>query len=119
MNCSIAIQYLPMDATSDEETCRMVDEVIACIDASGLAYSVGPFETTVEGSFEACMDLLRDCQLAGARSGCAHSMVYAKINYRPDGDVMTTERKIGKYHDGADPSDEASDTSLAEARDAA
>ena len=28
MNCSVAIQYLPMDASSDEETCRIVDEVI-------------------------------------------------------------------------------------------
>ena len=43
MNCAIAIQYLPMDAASDDETCHIVDEVIACIDASGLDYYVGPF----------------------------------------------------------------------------
>ena len=46
------------------------------------------------------MDLLRECQLAGAKAGCAHAMTYAKIDFRPDGDVMSTEHKIGKYHEG-------------------
>ena len=27
-------------------------------------------------------------------------MTYAKIDFRPDGDVMSTEHKIGKYHEG-------------------
>ena len=40
MNCSVAIQYLPMDTTSDEETCRVVDAVIAYIDSTGLDYFV-------------------------------------------------------------------------------
>lgn len=100
MNCAIAIQYLPMDATSDDETCRIVDEVIACIDAFGLDYYVGPFETTIEGPYDQCMDLLRECQLVGAKAGCAHAMTYAKIDFRPDGDVMSTEHKISKYHEG-------------------
>ena len=100
MECAVAIQYLPMDATSDEETCRVVDAVIAYIDSTGLDYFVGPFETTVEGSYDDCMEVLRNCQLVGARAGCGHVMTYAKIDYRPEGDVMTTERKIGKYHEG-------------------
>ena len=69
MNCSIAIQYLPMDATSDEE-----------------------------GDYDTCMEVLKNCQLVGAKAGCGHVMTYAKINYRPAGDVMTTEHKVGKYH---------------------
>lgn len=98
MNCSVAIQYLPMDAGSDEEVCRIVDEVIAAIDASGLDYYVRPFETAVEGDLNACMDLVKRCVEVGASAGCAESASYVKISYRPDGDVMTTERKIGKYH---------------------
>ena len=27
-------------------------------------------------------------------------MTYAKINFRPNGEVMSTERKVGKYHPG-------------------
>ena len=100
MECSIAIQVLPMDSADDDETCRVVDEVIARIDESGLDYFVGPFETAVEGDYAACMDLLRDCQLAAAEAGCGHVMTYAKINYRPGGDVMSTEHKVAKYHEG-------------------
>ena len=33
MNCSVALQYLPMNVGSDDEVCRIVDEVIAVIDA--------------------------------------------------------------------------------------
>lgn len=98
MNCSVAIQYLPMNAGSDDELCRIVDEVIAEIDASGLDHHVGPFETTVEGDFDACMALVKRCIERGARAGCAESASYIKVSYRPAGDVMTTEHKIGKYH---------------------
>ena len=52
MNCSVAIQYLPMDASSDEETCRIVDEVIGYIASTGVEYFVGPFETVIEGSYD-------------------------------------------------------------------
>ena len=100
MECAVAIQVLPMDSTSDEETCRIVDEVIARIDESGLDYYVGPFETTIEGDYETCMEVLRDCQLVAAKAGCEHVMTYAKINFRATGDVMSTERKIAKYHEG-------------------
>ncbi len=98
MNCAIAIQYLPMDSTSDDETCRIVDEVIAYIDATGVDYHVGPFETTIEGDYDLCMEVLRNCPLAGAKTGCSSMMTYAKIDFRPTSDVMSTERKIGRYH---------------------
>lgn len=98
MNCSVALQYLPMNAGSDDEVCRIVDEVIAEIDASGLDYYVGPFETAIEGDFDACMDLVKRCIQRGAQAGCAESASYIKVSYRPQGDVMTTEHKIGKYH---------------------
>lgn len=100
MNCSVAIQYLPMDCASDEEVCRVVDAVIAYIDSTGLDYFVGPFETAVEGDYEACMEVVRNCQLVGAQAGCHHVMTYVKIDYRTDGDVMSTEHKVSKYHEG-------------------
>ncbi|WP_350455082.1 thiamine-binding protein [Slackia heliotrinireducens] len=98
MECAIALQYLTMDSTSDAETCRVVDEVIAAIDASGLDYYVGPFETTVEGDFDSCMALLKTCLEAGAAAGCKESASYVKISWRPGGRVMSTDDKIGKYH---------------------
>lgn len=101
MDCSVAIQFLPLDATTDEGTCAAVDAVIAYIDSTGVDHFVGPFETVIEGDYDTCMDVLKNCQLVGARAGCAHMMTYAKINYRPQGDVMSTERKVGKYRAGA------------------
>ena len=84
MNCSVALQFLPMDAASDDEVCRIVDEVIAEIDASGLSYYVGPFETAVEGDLDECMDLVKRCIKAGEKAGCAESASYLKISYRSD-----------------------------------
>ena len=89
-----------MNVGSDDEVCRIVDEVIAVIDASGLDYYVGPFETTVEGDFDSCMELVKRCIEAGAAAGCAESASYVKVSYRPTADVMSTGRKIGKYHPG-------------------
>lgn len=100
MNCSVAIQFLPMDGQTDDETCAIVDEVIAYIESTGVNYFVGPFETAIEGDFDTCMDIVKNCQLVGAKAGSSHVMSYVKINYRPEGEVMTTERKVGKYHLG-------------------
>ena len=98
MNCSVAIQVLPLDSADDEETCRVVDEVIAYIESTGVSYYVGPFETAIEGEYDLCMEVLKNCQLVAAKAGCGAMMCYAKIDYRPAGDVMTTEHKVGKYH---------------------
>lgn len=98
MNCSIAIQYLPMDVGDDDATCAAVDAVIDYIDSTGIDYFVGPFETAIEGDYDKCMEILKNCQLVGAEHGCKHVMTYAKINFKPEGDVMSTDRKIGKYH---------------------
>lgn len=98
MGCSVAIQYLPLDAADDDEVCRVVDAVIAYIASTGVSYYVGPFETAIEGSYEQCMEVVRGCQLAGEQAGCRHVATYVKIDYRSDGDVLSTERKVGKYH---------------------
>ena len=97
MNCSIAIQYLPLFVSGEDEECRYVDAVIDYIASTGLPYVVGPFETTIEGSYDECMECLKGCQLAGAAAGCGQVITYAKINYRAEGDVLSTDDKIGKY----------------------
>ncbi|MDD5799180.1 MAG: thiamine-binding protein [Coriobacteriales bacterium] len=98
MDCSVAIQFLPMDAKDDDEVCRVVDQVIAYIASTGVNYYVGPFETAIEGDYDTCMDIVKNCQLVGAKAGCKKMATYVKIDYRPQGDVMTTEHKVGKYH---------------------
>ena len=98
MNCAVAIQYLPMDSTSDEETCRIVDEVIAYIGSTGLHYHVGPFETTIEGDdYDQLMDIVRECQHVAVRAGAEKVSAYVKIVYRPEGEILTIDEKITKH----------------------
>ena len=97
MSASIAIQVLP-DVSSDEEVCRIVDEVIAYIQSTGLHCEVGPFETTVEGeNYDQLMDIVKECQHVAVRAGAPKVSAYVKVVYRPEGEILTIDQKIGKY----------------------
>lgn len=94
-NASIAIQVLPK--AEGKELIRIVDEAIAVLKASGLKTMVGPFETTVEGDFDQLMELVKECQLACIRAGAPGLMSYVKINYQPEGSVLSIEEKVSKH----------------------
>ena len=97
MSASIAIQILPKVET-DGEVVRIVDEVIAYIQSTGLTYQVGAFETTIEGeSYDELMDIARECLKVAVRSGAPKVSAYVKAVYRPDGDILTIEQKTSKY----------------------
>ena len=97
MNASVSIQVVPK-CTSDEEIIRIVDEVIDYISSTGLTYYVGPTETSVEGDFDELMEVIKECQLVAAKAGAESIASYVKINYRPEGEVLTIERKVSKHH---------------------
>ena len=96
MNASVAIQVLPT-VTSDEEVVRIVDEVIAYIKSTGNSCYVGPFETTIEGDYDELMDIVKECQHVAVRAGAPKVSAYVKVVYRPDGEILTIDQKIGKY----------------------
>ena len=97
MSASIAIQVLPKVET-DAEVVRIVDEVIANIQSTGLTYQVGAFETTIEGeSYDELMDIAKECLKVAVRSGAPKVSAYIKVVYRPDGDILTIEQKTSKY----------------------
>ncbi len=97
MNASVAIQVLPT-VTDDEEVIRIVDEVIDYIKSTGYEYYVGPCETSIEGDYEGLMEIVKNCQLIAAKAGCPAMNTYVKISYKPEGDVLTIERKVTKHH---------------------
>ena len=97
MNASIAIQVLP-DTRDEDELIRIVDEVIAYIKSTGLNCSVGPFETTIEGDYDQLMDIVKECQKVAVNAGAKSVCAYVKVVYKPEGDVLTIEKKITKYH---------------------
>ena len=97
MNASVAIQVLPKVETT-KEVIAVVDEVIAFIKSSGLSYYVGPFETAIEGEFEELMDIVKECQYIAIKAGCPSVMSYVKINFNPEGGVLTIDQKVTKHH---------------------
>ena len=58
MKASVAIQVLP-SVPNEDELIRIVDELIAYIESTGLNCYVGPFETTIEGeSYDELMEIV-------------------------------------------------------------
>ena len=97
MSASIAIQILPKVET-DAEVVRIVDDVIAYIQSTGLTCQVGAFETTIEGeSYDELMDIAKECLKVAVRSGAPKVSAYIKAVYRPDGEILTIAQKTGKY----------------------
>ena len=97
MNANVAIQVLPMVET-DEEVIRIVDAVIDYIKSTGVTYYVGPCETCIEGEYEDLMEIIKECQKVAVRAGAKSVASYVKINYKPEGEVLTIERKVTKHH---------------------
>ena len=97
MKASIAIQVLPAAPTTDD-LIRIVDEVIAYIKSSGLNCHVGPFETTIEGDdYNQLMDIARECQHVAIRAGAEKVSAYIQVVYRPEGEILTIDKKITKH----------------------
>lgn len=94
---SIAIQVLP-DVSDIKKVCAIVDEVIAYIESTGCHYEVGPFETVVEGDFDALMNIIKRCQEIPIEQGAPSTKAYVKIFHNPAG-VLTINEKIDKYRD--------------------
>jgi len=92
-----AIQVLPT-VTDDEEVIRIVDAVIDYIKSTGLSYYVGPCETSIEGDYDQLMEIVKNCQLVAAKAGCPAMHTYVKISYKPEGEVLTIDKKVTKHH---------------------
>ena len=98
MQASVAIQVLPGVSDTDELV-RIVDEVIDYIKSTGLHYSVGPFETTIEGEdYDQLLDIVKECQHVAIRAGAPSVSAYVKISYKPEGGVLNKKKKITKHH---------------------
>lgn len=92
MISSIAVQVLPMTA-NENDVIKIVDHVIAYIDASGVNYQVGAFESTLEGDYDQLMSLLAQLPKVAAEITDIPVMVYSKINMATTGDVLTIAKK--------------------------
>lgn len=95
MNASVAIQVLPQQV-DQKKMLDCVDAVIEYIASCEVKYTVGPFETVLEGDFEVLMEIVRACFRICVAAGAPGVLGYVKVNYCPDG-VLTIEEKTEKY----------------------
>lgn len=99
MEASVAIQVLPQRVGGNDEVCRIVDEAIAYIQTKFPDAYVGPFETTIQGDYDLCMEVVAGVNRICVEAGAPEVATYVKIFYAPEEGVLTTEEKISKYHE--------------------
>ncbi|MBQ1406674.1 MAG: thiamine-binding protein [Eubacterium sp.] len=98
MQASIAIQSLP-DMQTMDEVVEIVDEVIAYLKSTGLNCYVGPYETVVEGDdYDQLMDIVKECQHVAIRAGAPKVSAFIKVEYEPEGEILTIDKKVTKHH---------------------
>jgi uncharacterized protein YqgV (UPF0045/DUF77 family) len=92
---TISFQVLPGGLPDKAATYAAVDAAIAVVDASGLPYTVGAMETTMEGDYEAIMGVVKQAIDAVIAAGASKAFVNMKIDYDPNG--STIDEKLEKY----------------------
>ena len=92
---ALAIQCLPMGMTDRKKIWNAVDQAIAVIDASGLEYTVGPFETVIEGPLNRLLETAAAAHKALIAAGAPTAATYMKVWSGEE--LGTSEEKTGKY----------------------
>jgi len=91
---NLGLQIVPKSKTID--TYSLVDEAIRVIQESGVAYSVTPFETVMEGPQDRLMAIAQEAQDAVLAAGADEVLVYYRLQVRKNSDV-TMKEKTGKF----------------------
>lgn len=90
-----SIQILPV--VQDKHPYEWVDEAIAIIQQSGISYEVGPFSTTLEGTYDQVMNTIHAVNEYLVEKGCAEWISSIQLQIRSEGDI-TGDEKTAKYH---------------------
>ena len=93
----VEIQVLPSPVGNDTTRYAHVDAAIARIQASGLAYEVGPLGTSVEGTPDQLWPLLREVHEATLESGAASVMSVIKVGQAAADRGPTMTDLTGKF----------------------
>lgn len=93
-NALLSLQIIPRTGSHDQDI-ALVDRAIALIDRSGVAYRVGPLETTMEGELQVLLDIVRQVNEEMVAHGSSGVLSQVKILYQPAGASM--DRLTAKY----------------------
>jgi uncharacterized protein YqgV (UPF0045/DUF77 family) len=95
MRSALAIQCIPMGVNSRAKAWAMVDKAIAAIEARGLEYTVGPFETVVEGPLEKLFEAAWAAHGALLEAGSPKVATYMKLWSGPA--LGSAKEKVAKF----------------------
>mgnify|MGYP002510470321 FL=1 len=90
----MSVQIIPKTANG-EDVIPYVDEAIKIIDDSGLAYRVGPLETTVQGEMNECLILIQKLNERMVELEIPSTISQVKFYHVPEGITIVT--LTGKY----------------------
>lgn len=85
-----SIQLLPI--VRDRHPYDWVDEAIAIIQKSGIQHEVGPFATTLEGTYAEVMDVIHQVNEHLVQKGCAEWITSLQIQIRSNGPITGSEK---------------------------
>ena len=89
-----SIQLIPI--VTDKHPYEWVDEAITIIQQSGMRYEVGPFSTTLEGSYDEVMQTVHKVNEFLYQRECSEWITNLQIQIRSKGDI-TGSAKIEKF----------------------
>jgi uncharacterized protein YqgV (UPF0045/DUF77 family) len=99
MIINASIQVVPIGKI--EEALPVIDKAIALIQQSGLKFTVGAFETTIEGEYEPVQRLLRDIQDFCYAQKQTQFLIYSKLHLCGGQDILI-ESKTSKFRQDPD-----------------
>lgn len=91
--CNVSLQIIPL--VDENEVYSVVDRVIELIAASGVKFTVGPMETTMEGNLEELLEIVKKAQSVCISAGADRILSLVKIDYSTRG--VTINEKMEKY----------------------
>lgn len=93
----VEIQVLPTPAGTDTDRYANVHAAIEVIQASGLAYEVGPLGTSIEGPPDAIWALLRAVHEATLDAGATGCISVIKLAEQRRADAITMTELTDRY----------------------
>ena len=92
----VSVQVLPRADGLD--IYDVVDRAIGVVQKSGVPYEVGAMETTIEGSYDHLMAIVKEAQTACMDAGADRVITVIKVDWKRGG--VSFDEKIGKYRAG-------------------
>lgn len=96
VNTTIGIQLIPISKIEDEQKYQMIDKAIYYLQSQKeIKCVVGPLETTIEGEYDKCMDVLNSMIKLISQEGIT-LFVNVKIIHNPK-QILSIDEKTSKF----------------------